>query len=59
VVNEETIQDRAYSNYVLVDLGLNLMVDIVVYRVLHVFREHILESILVVLVIVKDFNHHI
>ena len=54
VVDELTVQDRVDTHHVFVDLGLNLVRNVVIYGVTHILRQDILETFLIEEVIVEN-----
>jgi hypothetical protein len=58
-VNKATIQFRVDSNHVLVNLWLYLVGYIVINRIAHVLREHILEALLIERIVIEHFYENI
>ena len=57
VIYWNTVVDRVNSHIVFVNLRLDIMGNIIIYRVTHVLGQNVSESLVVDLVIVKYFDH--
>lgn len=56
VINELPIENRVNSYNIFIDLRLNLMRDIVVDRIAHIFRKNILKTFLIEHIIIENFH---
>ena len=59
VVYENTIQNRVYTNYILVYLWFYLVRNVVINGVSHVLWKDISKPFLVEHIVIEDFNYYI
>ena len=59
VIDELPVEHGVHAHHVLVNLRLDLVRHVVVDRVAHVLRQHILETLLVEKVVVKHLHQHV
>ena len=59
IINELAIQNGVNPDNIFVDLRLDLVWYIIVYRIFHILGQNIFEAFLIEHVIIKDFYHDI